>query len=92
MTTKVFLDAADRLAAFAKSNTRVAIMCAEELWWKCHRSLVADYLTFRGVEVYHLQPKWTLHKTAIGDRLERYHPYVQQCWQARQGAQDGTIG
>src|SRR5437762_3163460 len=31
-----------------------AVMCAETLWWKCHRRLIADALTVRGVEVVHL--------------------------------------
>jgi uncharacterized protein (DUF488 family) len=31
-----------------------AIMCAEAVWWHCHRSLVADYLKARGVEVLHI--------------------------------------
>jgi uncharacterized protein (DUF488 family) len=30
------------------------LMCAETLWWRCHRRLVADLLTARGVEVVHL--------------------------------------
>ena len=29
-------------------------MCAEALWWRCHRSLIADYLTAGGIEVMHL--------------------------------------
>ena len=32
----------------------VAVMCAETLWWRCHRRLIADSLTTRGVEVVHL--------------------------------------
>jgi uncharacterized protein (DUF488 family) len=31
-----------------------AIMCAEAVWWRCHRSLIADYLKARGVEVLHV--------------------------------------
>jgi uncharacterized protein (DUF488 family) len=31
-----------------------SIMCAEAVWWRCHRSLVADYLKARGVEVLHI--------------------------------------
>ena len=31
------------------------IMCAELLWWRCHRSLVSDYLSAcRGVEIVHI--------------------------------------
>jgi uncharacterized protein (DUF488 family) len=33
---------------------RIAIMCAESLWWRCHRSLIADYLKAIGVEVGHI--------------------------------------
>ncbi len=33
---------------------RVAIMCAEAVPWRCHRSLVADVLTVRGAEVSHI--------------------------------------
>ena len=29
-------------------------MCAEAVWWRCHRSLIADYLKARGVEVLHV--------------------------------------
>ncbi|HLF71603.1 MAG TPA: DUF488 domain-containing protein [Dehalococcoidia bacterium] len=33
---------------------RVAVMCAESVPWRCHRSLIADALLARGVEVVHL--------------------------------------
>jgi uncharacterized protein (DUF488 family) len=33
---------------------RVAIMCAETVWWRCHRSLVADALMAQGWEVRHI--------------------------------------
>jgi len=31
-----------------------AIMCAEALWWRCHRRIIADYLLARGEAVFHL--------------------------------------
>ena len=31
-----------------------AIMCAEAVWWRCHRRIIADYLLLRGREVFHL--------------------------------------
>ena len=34
---------------------RTAMMCAELLWWRCHRSLVSDVLKIRGIEVLHIQ-------------------------------------
>ncbi len=33
---------------------RTALMCAEALWWRCHRSLIADYLKASGVAVIHI--------------------------------------
>jgi uncharacterized protein (DUF488 family) len=29
-------------------------MCAEAVWWRCHRALVSDYLKVRGIEVIHI--------------------------------------
>jgi uncharacterized protein (DUF488 family) len=31
-----------------------AIMCAEAVWWRCHRALIADYLKAQGMEVRHI--------------------------------------
>ena len=33
---------------------RTAIMCAEAVWWRCHRSLIADYLKAQGLLVTHI--------------------------------------
>lgn len=33
---------------------QTAVMCAEALWWRCHRGLISDYLKARGVEVVHI--------------------------------------
>ena len=40
--------------AAAQPTGRTAIMCAEAVWWRCHRQLVADALVARGVEVRHI--------------------------------------
>lgn len=34
---------------------RTVFMCAEALWWRCHRSLISDYLKAAGVKVLHLR-------------------------------------
>jgi uncharacterized protein (DUF488 family) len=34
--------------------TRLAVMCAESLWWRCHRRIIADYLIASGEEVFHI--------------------------------------
>jgi len=38
----------------AASDSPTAIMCAEALWWRCHRRLIADALVVRGWRVEHL--------------------------------------
>jgi uncharacterized protein (DUF488 family) len=48
-----FRDAFDRLLATAEHRP-TAVMCAETLWWKCHRRLIADAAALRGVEVVHI--------------------------------------
>ena len=35
-------------------DQRLAIMCSEAVWWRCHRRFVADYLLHEGREVFHL--------------------------------------
>ena len=37
------------------SASRTAVMCAELLWWRCHRRLIADVLTSLGHEVRHIR-------------------------------------
>ena len=36
------------------SRLRTTLMCAEALWWRCHRALIADVLRVRGIEVVHI--------------------------------------
>jgi uncharacterized protein (DUF488 family) len=35
-------------------HSRTAVMCAEAVWWKCHRSMIADYLKAGGHTVLHI--------------------------------------
>ncbi len=81
MTLPEFLQAADdMIRRVRKTGENIGIMCCEVLWWKCHRSLVADYMLFRGETVTHLQPKFTPHTQCIGNRLDRYEDEVMQIW------------
>ena len=54
METEEFRKGADRLVDLANDAGRTAIMCAEAVWWRCHRALVSDYLKARGIEVMHI--------------------------------------
>ena len=42
------------------AKQRVAYMCSEAPWWKCHRALVSDYLKVSGWEVLHIMEKGKL--------------------------------
>lgn len=53
MDTDQFRAALDSLLDRART-TRTALMCAETVWWRCHRMLVADALVLRGATVTHL--------------------------------------
>jgi uncharacterized protein (DUF488 family) len=53
MDTAGFRGAIERLIELARSR-RAAIMCAEAVWWRCHRSLISDYLKASGTEVIHI--------------------------------------
>ena len=50
METPAFRESLNRCIALAHEE-RVALMCAEAVPWRCHRSLIADALLVRGVEV-----------------------------------------
>jgi uncharacterized protein (DUF488 family) len=50
MQTPAFAEELDRLIGRA-STARLALMCAEAVPWRCHRSLIADALTVRGFRV-----------------------------------------
>lgn len=47
---------AEGLAELLKlaASKRTALMCAEAVWWRCHRSIIADVLKLRGIEVIHI--------------------------------------
>ena len=70
MQTQAFRDAVEALLVFgarilpaelerrdpshAQQETRAAVMCAEAVWWRCHRMLLSDALLGRGVDVQHI--------------------------------------
>jgi uncharacterized protein (DUF488 family) len=53
MDTPEFAHAMSRLTTLA-SRQRTAIMCAEAVWWRCHRSLISDLLKAWGWTVIHI--------------------------------------
>ena len=69
-------------------------MCCECQWWRCHRSMIADYLAFRKIDCQHIMPhvrqknkvkfvdgyKLTSHMKVFGNRLERYESEIIDRW------------
>ena len=72
MLTPAFEANVEELIALAASR-RTAIMCAEAVPWRCHRSLIADALVVRGIEVAHIM-------TAT-----RLQPHVLHSWARVEG-------
>jgi uncharacterized protein (DUF488 family) len=65
METQPFRDGVDRLLEIARAS-RTAIMCSEAVWWRCHRSMIADSLKAMGVHVFHI----------LGMKKVQEHPYT----------------
>lgn len=55
MLTEAFAQSIELLRKEAR-QLRVATMCSEGLYWKCHRRLISDYLQSQNVEVQHIMP------------------------------------
>jgi uncharacterized protein (DUF488 family) len=82
METEEFRNAINALIAEAEDR-RTAIMCAEALWWQCHRSMMADYLKAAGWQVLHIlgtekteEHRYTEPARIVEGRLT-YHPLEQ---------------
>jgi uncharacterized protein (DUF488 family) len=63
MQTDAFKDALENLIALSRQH-RTALMCAEAVPWRCHRSLVSDALAVRGIPVVEIlsERSFSLHK------------------------------
>lgn len=73
MGTSEFIVGVDDLLAGGAART---VMCSESVWWRCHRRLVADYITLiRGLPVEHLMHdgRRTPHTPTDGVRRDRDH-------------------
>jgi uncharacterized protein (DUF488 family) len=80
--TPEFAAGLDELLAMGDGK-RCAIMCAETVWWRCHRRIITDYLLARGLDVFHIvsseipEPaKITPEARAVDSHLE--YPGPQQ--------------
>lgn len=69
MQTTDFWNALEKLEELA-CKKKCAIMCAEAVPWRCHRSLVADALTYHKWDVFHIQSKKTAKKHVLTSFLK----------------------
>jgi uncharacterized protein (DUF488 family) len=71
MRTAQFRDSLEALLGLAKEK-RVAVMCAEAVPWRCHRSLIADALVVRATTVTHIlgHGESMEHVLSAGARVE----------------------
>jgi len=53
METEEFLEGSEELLGFARTEA-AAIMCAEAVYWRCHRVMISDFLKSKGVDVTHI--------------------------------------
>jgi uncharacterized protein (DUF488 family) len=70
MMTTEFHSGIERLLSMADRN-RVAVMCAEAVWWQCHRSLIADFLKASGHEVIPHHCRWSIRTSSVHERSTR---------------------
>ena len=71
METAGFKQGIDALLRMARLK-RTVVMCAEAVWWRCHRSLISDYLKVLGVTVEHIIDVRTnvIHPFTAAARIE----------------------
>ena len=65
MDTSPFQKGIEHLMGLADQK-RTAVMCAEAIWWRCHRALIADCLKAKGVTVIHI----------LGKNSKQEHPFT----------------
>lgn len=78
METKDFEKAVARLEIIALKQV-TAYMCSEAVWWRCHRSMISDYLKAKGWEVLHImavnkaeEHPYTSAARIVGDHIFYY--------------------
>ena len=62
--TPAFRAGLDRLRCIGESRA-TAIMCAEAVWWRCHRRIIADYLISAGDSVFHILAKGKIEPASL---------------------------
>jgi uncharacterized protein (DUF488 family) len=61
LSSPAFADGLAQLLTLAQRR-RTSLMCAELLWWRCHRALISDVLKMSGISVLHIQDQGSASK------------------------------
>lgn len=77
MNSAKFREAAVRILE-ASNEKRLALMCAEKLFWKCHRLLVSDYFVVKGAKVIHILDSGRAQEHKISPQVQvLFNGYIQ---------------
>ena len=61
-----FREALDALIGEADACAS-AVMCAEDVWWQCHRRIITDFLIAAGIDVRHIMNAGQIDLAKLGD-------------------------
>lgn len=89
MLTAPFHKGVEKLLKLAGAG-RLALMCAERFWWRCHRRLISDYLVAQGHRVVHIIEEDRM----VEHRLPDFAKVIEGrlCYPARRPPLPGIIG
>jgi uncharacterized protein (DUF488 family) len=76
MSTPAFRSSLGELERRARAGERLAIMCAETVWWRCHRRLIADALTLDGFTVEHLIDQGPARRHRLSEAAQHRRSHV----------------
>jgi uncharacterized protein (DUF488 family) len=68
--TEAFREGLAELHELGRSHA-CALMCAEAVWWRCHRRIIADYLITGGEEVFHILGPGKIEKASLTPAAQR---------------------
>lgn len=72
MSLPEFMDGVDYLLEYSKDKN-VACICCEALWTRCHRSMIGDFLVWRGYDMTHVIPRFRkIKKPRVAVSLKQY--------------------
>lgn len=70
--TEAFRAGLCELRGLGRTHT-CAVMCAEAVWWRCHRRIIADYLIAEGEQVFHIMGPGKVEPAALNTAATRQH-------------------